>query len=374
MASRRFFDRSAPARPARRAGPRPRSTSRRAARARRGRGCATSSPSCLQLHDTMTQRAEAAAVADAYIALSDDGRHNFLRMLARDFWTDPRRSTTRSPRSRARRRTAATVGTRTAPARRARCRPPDRLLRLFTGLEGGVKFLVDLRADVLRVASATPTLGRPRPRAQGAARDAVRRRAAHAAAHHVGGARGTAREADRVRGGARDQLVGRPEEPARLRSALLRVLPPGDARRAARVRRDRAHRRHRDRAARRCSTRARPTSTSNGPTRQSSTRSPTASPGSRASTWAPRSIKQVVEALRLDLPQLRRFVTLSPIPGFRTVGRARARRRRRRRCAPASASCLPAEPGRVLGPAVRPRTGTSTRRSGPRCWRCARAT
>jgi malonyl-CoA decarboxylase len=29
-------------------------------------------------------------------------------------------------------------------------------------------------------------------------------------------------------------------------------------------------------------------------------------------------IKQVVEALRLDLPQLRRFVTLSPIPNFRT--------------------------------------------------------
>jgi malonyl-CoA decarboxylase len=28
-------------------------------------------------------------------------------------------------------------------------------------------------------------------------------------------------------------------------------------------------------------------------------------------------VKQVVEALRLDLPQLRRFVTLSPIPGFR---------------------------------------------------------
>ena len=37
----------------------------------------------------MTQRAEAAAVADAYVALSDDGRRNFLLLLARDFWTDP---------------------------------------------------------------------------------------------------------------------------------------------------------------------------------------------------------------------------------------------------------------------------------------------
>ena len=43
----------------------------------------------LRLHDTMTQRAEAAAIADAYITLSDTGRRNFLDMLAREFWTDP---------------------------------------------------------------------------------------------------------------------------------------------------------------------------------------------------------------------------------------------------------------------------------------------
>src|SRR5438309_8975695 len=44
----------------------------------------------LRLHDTMTQRAEAAAVADAYLALSDDGRRNFLLLLAHEFWTDPK--------------------------------------------------------------------------------------------------------------------------------------------------------------------------------------------------------------------------------------------------------------------------------------------
>ena len=47
----------------------------------------------------MTQRAEAAAIADAYLTLSDDGRRNFFLLLAREFWTDPRRrSTTRSTR------------------------------------------------------------------------------------------------------------------------------------------------------------------------------------------------------------------------------------------------------------------------------------
>ena len=58
-------------------------------------------------------------------------------------------------------------------------------------------------------------------------------------------------------------------------------------------------------------------------------------------------IKQVVEALRLDLPQLRRFVTLSPIPGFRSwlEGELRsegANLRDRER------ELLPAEPARVL--------------------------
>jgi malonyl-CoA decarboxylase len=57
-------------------------------------------------------------------------------------------------------------------------------------------------------------------------------------------------------------------------------------------------------------------------------------------------IKQVVEALRSDLPQLRRFVTLSPIPGFRTwleheLSGAGVLSDRER-------ELLPAEPTRVL--------------------------
>src|SRR5262249_54085051 len=58
-------------------------------------------------------------------------------------------------------------------------------------------------------------------------------------------------------------------------------------------------------------------------------------------------IKQVVEALRSDLPQLHRFVTLSPIPGFRAWLEVQldddgATLRERER------ALLPAEPARVL--------------------------
>src|SRR6478736_666943 len=88
MASRRFFDRlrrrglrGAPGRPALDLAPG--LPERDAARVREV------ITELLRLHDTMTQRAEAAAVADAYVALSDDGRRNFLLLLARDFWTDP---------------------------------------------------------------------------------------------------------------------------------------------------------------------------------------------------------------------------------------------------------------------------------------------
>ena len=147
MASRRFFDRlrrrglrGAPGRPALDLAPG--LPERDAARLRE------IIAALLQLHDTMSQRAEAAAVADAYIALADDGRHNFLRLLARDFWTDPRRVDD------------AVAALRFGQNRRTDERrlrdvlipPADRLLGLFSGLEGGVKFLVDLRADGLRVA------------------------------------------------------------------------------------------------------------------------------------------------------------------------------------------------------------------------------
>jgi malonyl-CoA decarboxylase len=98
-------------------------------------------------HHPSTQRAEIASVADAYLALNDDGRRTFLQLLAHDFWTDSRRVD------------AALAAFPTAHDRRAAEQdlrdaltpPATRLLNLFTALEQGVKFLVDLRADLLRL-------------------------------------------------------------------------------------------------------------------------------------------------------------------------------------------------------------------------------
>jgi malonyl-CoA decarboxylase len=108
----------------------------------------------LRSHDTMTQRAEAAAVADAYLTLSAEGRRNFLLLLAHDFWTDASAvdDAVRELRAGDDRRA---VERQLRAALTPRC---DELLRLFTGLEGGVKFLVDLRADNLRLAGSDAEL------------------------------------------------------------------------------------------------------------------------------------------------------------------------------------------------------------------------
>ena len=105
----------------------------------------------LQHHDTATERADVAAIADAYNALSDQGRLRFFAMLAHDFWTDAANvdhaiATRQAAHGEASRRGAER-------ALRAALTPPAaRLLQLFTSLDDGVKFLVDLRGDELRIA------------------------------------------------------------------------------------------------------------------------------------------------------------------------------------------------------------------------------
>ena len=163
----------------------------------------------------------------------------------------------------------------------------------------------------------------------------------------MGRAGRAAREADRVRGRARDRLVGRPEEPARLRPPLLRVLPPGDARRAARVRGDRAHGRASPTDARAAARRAAPELDPDHADTAVFYSISNCQPGLAGVNLGTALIKQVVEAARASTcPQLHRFVTLSPIPGFRawlehelaatTI------------CATHERELLPAEPARVL--------------------------
>jgi malonyl-CoA decarboxylase len=101
----------------------------------------------LDRHHPATQRGEVAIIADAYLGLNDEGRGAFLRLLANDFWTDDERV----DRAAARLRVTGDRRGAEQELRSALMPAATTLLQLFTGLEQGVKFLVDLRADLLRL-------------------------------------------------------------------------------------------------------------------------------------------------------------------------------------------------------------------------------
>jgi malonyl-CoA decarboxylase len=296
----------------------------------------------LVLHDTMTQRAEAAAVADAYIALSDDGRRNFLLMLARDFWTDPGTidDAIDSLRNGDDRRSAE------RRLRDALAPPADRLLRLLTALEGGVKFLVDMRADLLRVANDDADLGdldrelkaqlatmfdvgllTLRRITWEAPAALLEKLIAYEAVHAISSWDDLKNRLDSDRRCYAFFHPAMPNEPLvfveiALTTGIATELPPLLDARAPELDLDRA-----DTAVFYSIS--------------------SCQPGLAGVNLGTALVKQVVEALRLDLPQLRRFVTLSPIPAFRpwvehalAAGGAGLRAGER--------ELLPAEPARVL--------------------------
>lgn len=296
----------------------------------------------LRLHDTMTQTAEAAAIADAYITLSDIGRRKFLELLACEFWTDPAAVD------------AAIAEVRVAADRRAAERhlrdelAPRAavLLRLVTALEGGVKFLVDLRADVSRLASGDDalldldrelkahiatlfdvgllTLRRITWDAPAALLEKL---IAYEAVHAISSWDDLKNRLDSDRRCYAFFHPAMPNEPlvfveVALTSEIATSLAPLLDTRAPELDADRAET-------------AVFYSISN------------CQPGLAGVNLGTALIKQVVEALRLDLPGVHRFVTLSPIPGFRawlehelgdTGGTLTERER----------ELLPAEPRRVL--------------------------
>ncbi|HUI49752.1 MAG TPA: malonyl-CoA decarboxylase family protein [Acidimicrobiia bacterium] len=300
----------------------------------------------LRMHDTMTQRAEAAAVADAYVALSDDGRRNFHLLLARDFWTDPQAvddavadlTASRDRRAAERRLRDALVP------------PADRLLQLLSGLEGGVKFLVDLRADVLRM--DVPRAGD----ADAGLADLDRELKAHITTLFDVGLLALRRITWEAPAALLEKLINyeavhaisswddlknrldsdrrcyaffhpaMPDEPLvfveiALTAGMATELAPLLDARAPELDLERA-----DTAVF--------YSISN------------CQPGLAGVNLGTALIKQVVEALRVDLPQLRRFVTLSPIPGFRAW--VESQLGDRARLGERELALLPAEPARML--------------------------
>lgn len=294
----------------------------------------------LRLHDTMTQRAEAAAVADAYLTLSDDGRRKFLHMLATEFWTDHAAVDDAV-------RNVQRGGNRLVTEQNLREALTPRavtLLRLFTGLDGGVKFLVDLRADVLRVGGdddALYDLGRElkmhlatlfdvgllslRRITWEAPANLLEKLIEYEAVHAIVSWDDLKNRLDSDRRCYAFFHPAMPNEPlvfveVALTTGIATKLQPLLDTRAQSLDLDRA-----DTAVF--------YSISN------------CQPGLAGVNLGTALIKQVVEALRLDLPQLERFVTLSPIPGFRrwleeslTSGKLSSAER----------ELLPAEPVRVL--------------------------
>jgi malonyl-CoA decarboxylase len=112
----------------------------------------------LTRHDSTTRRELAAVVADEYLAADDEARRAFLDKLARKFWTS-REDVDTAAKQLASAGDDLTARTAAEQQLRAALTPPaTELLHIFTGLDDGVKLLVDLRADLLRLADDDPAL------------------------------------------------------------------------------------------------------------------------------------------------------------------------------------------------------------------------
>lgn len=102
-------------------------------------------------------RSRAAALGRAYLALDETGRGNFLRIMAREFDLDlgAVEEAVRTLREAKSPKTWRQARKRLLMAAES---PRTRILTRFNALPQGVKFLVDLRADLLPLARAEPTL------------------------------------------------------------------------------------------------------------------------------------------------------------------------------------------------------------------------
>ena len=105
----------------------------------------------------VSARARAAGLAQAYAVLDAAGRREFLTVLA-GFDSDEAALGLAMERMREAREPEARAAAK-ARLRRALEPPRLRLLTQFTTIPDGVKFLVDLRAELLRIAEGDPMLG-----------------------------------------------------------------------------------------------------------------------------------------------------------------------------------------------------------------------
>ncbi len=110
-----------------------------------------------RLGGEVSARNRAARLAETYLLLPDAGRHDFLRLIAREFGPEP------SGVAKAHAAWQAAIGTPAqwdaeADLRAAMRSSRIRILTQFNALPQGVKFLVDLRVDLLRFLEHDPEL------------------------------------------------------------------------------------------------------------------------------------------------------------------------------------------------------------------------
>jgi len=105
----------------------------------------------------VSARARAAELGEAYLVLNAEGRHNFLELLAREYDVD--NAAVEATISRRSRSTDDDERRQLNLELRNLLEPPrSKLLRQFNDLEEGVKFLVDLRAELIPWAQGDKTL------------------------------------------------------------------------------------------------------------------------------------------------------------------------------------------------------------------------
>ena len=102
-------------------------------------------------------RQKAALLGELYLTLADSGRLRFLEILAGDFGVDQQQVRDKA------RALLDNDSDSAFPALASQLRqlldpPQQRLLQLFNGLPKGVKFLIDLRADLRRYQQTAPAL------------------------------------------------------------------------------------------------------------------------------------------------------------------------------------------------------------------------
>ncbi len=113
---------------------------------------------CLAAHGgEVLARAQAASIASVYLGLSPAGRARFFELLAQDFGVERERVAAAIERLQAAADEPARLQAERA-LRRALVPPGMRLLTKFVALPDGMKFLVNMRADLLALVGDDPQL------------------------------------------------------------------------------------------------------------------------------------------------------------------------------------------------------------------------